>query len=88
MFVSIAITLQVVGFVIWDRNTNTGLCVAFSGGCLFHTFAMVVFSYLLYKHKELRHRKILFTALVYVLCAAASYSLKFVDDSDTFLQVS
>jgi hypothetical protein len=41
-------------------------------------------------HEGIRHRKVSFTALIYVLCATISYSLKSAsyDDSNMFLIVS
>lgn len=84
---AIAGVLQAVGFGILGRKINSGVNVAFAGGCLFHVFAAAVVTWLLIKHKISRHQKVVFIALTYI-CAIGGCGFIRIRSRDTFLLVS
>ncbi|KAF2199835.1 hypothetical protein GQ43DRAFT_100918 [Delitschia confertaspora ATCC 74209] len=84
IIVAIAGLLQAMGFGVLFYDNDTGIYVAFAGGCLFHVFAAAAVAYLLLNYEIVRHRKLVFIALTY-LCAISGCGFIYIGDRDTFL---
>ncbi|KAF2204552.1 hypothetical protein GQ43DRAFT_460624 [Delitschia confertaspora ATCC 74209] len=83
VIIAIAGLLQAVGFAVLFYDNDTGIYVAFSGSCLFHIFAAALVTYILFKYKAVRHRKLVFIKLTYV-CAVGGCGFIHISDKDTF----